>query len=95
MSYKSDVKSVRVTATGVVFAGRTRLRGLIMASDGGGSAGGLTLQDNTDSTTLFQGDCPDGDVFAFNIPEDGILFPGGMKVSAISNLTAATILLDK
>ena len=92
---KSDVKSVRVTATGAVFAGRTRLRGLIMASDGGGSAGALTLQDNTDSTTLFQGDCPDGDVFAFNIPEDGILFPGGMKVSAISNLTAATILLDK
>ena len=92
---KSDVKSVRVTATGAVFAGRTRLRGLIMASDGGGSAGSLTLQDNTDSTTLFQGDCPDGDVFAFNIPEDGIVFPGGMKVSAISNLTAATILLDK
>jgi len=92
---KSDVKSVRVTATGAVFAGRTRLRGLIMASDGGGSAGALTLQDNTDSTTLFQGDCPDGDVFAFNIPEDGIVFPGGMKVSAITNLTAATILLDK
>ena len=92
---KSDVKAVRVTATGAVFAGRTRLRGLIMASDGGGSAGALTLQDNTDSTTLFQGDCPDGDVFAFNIPEDGIVFPGGMKVSAISNLTAATILLDK
>ena len=91
---KSDVKAVRVTATGAVFAGRTRLRGLIMASDGSG-AGVLTLQDNTDSTTLFQGDCPEGDVFAFNIPEDGILFPGGMKVSAITNLTAATILLDK
>ena len=91
---KSDVKAVRVTATGAVFAGRTRLRGMILASDGGG-AGTIILQDNTDSTTLFQGDCPTGDVFAFNIPEDGILFPGGMKVSAISNLTAATILLDK
>ena len=91
---KSDVKAVRVTATGAVFAGRTRLRGLILASDGGG-AGTIILQDNSDSTTLFQGDCPTGDVFAFNIPEDGILFPGGMKVSAISNLTAATILLDK
>ena len=31
---KSDVKAVRVTATGAVFAGRTRLRGLILASDG-------------------------------------------------------------
>ena len=94
MANKGDVKSVRVTATGAVFAGRTRLRGIILASDAGG-AGGLTLQDNTDSTTLFQGDVPSGDVFAFNIPEDGILFPGGMKVSAITNLVAATILLDK
>ena len=34
---KSDVKAVRVTGTGTVFAGRTRLRGLILASDGGGA----------------------------------------------------------
>ena len=94
MSYKSDVKSVRVTATGAVFAGRTRLRGLIMASDGGGSAGGLTLQDNTDSTTLFQADVPQGDVFAFNIPEDGILFAGGIKTSTLTNATV-TVLIDK
>ena len=91
---KSDVKAVRVTGTGTVFAGRTRLRGLILASDGGG-AGTIILQDNTDSATLFQGDCPSGDVFAFNIPEDGVVFPGGMKVSAITNLTAATLLIDK
>ena len=92
---KGDVKAVRVTATGAVFAGRTRLRGIILVSDGGGSAGGITLQDNTDSTTLFQGDVPNGDVFSFNIPEDGVVFPGGMKVSAITNLTAATVLIDK
>ena len=58
---KSDVKAVRISATGAVFAGRTRLRGLILASNGGG-AGSIILQDNTDSTTLFQGDCPTGDV---------------------------------
>ena len=92
---KSDVKAVRVTATGAVFAGRTRLRGLILVSDAGGSAGGLTLQDSTDSTTLFQADVANGDVFSFNIPEDGVVFPGGMKVSAITNLTAATLLIDK
>ena len=91
---KSDVKAIRVTATGAVFAGRTRLRGLILASDAGG-AGTIVLQDNTDSTTLFQGDCPNGDVFAFNIPEDGVLFPGGMKVSTITNIAAATFLIDK
>ena len=91
---KSDVKAVRVTATGAVFAGRTRLRGLILVSDAGGSAGGLTLQDG-DSVTQFQGDVANGDVFALNIPEDGIVFKGGMTVSAISNLTAATLLIDK
>ena len=92
---KSDVIAVRVTATGAVFAGRTRLRGLILVSDAGGSAGGLTLQDNTDSTTLFQADVPTGYVFSMNIPEDGILFPGGMKVSTITNIAAATFLIDK
>jgi hypothetical protein len=91
---KSDVKAVRVTGTGAVFAGRTRLRGLILASNGGG-AGTIILQDNTDSTTLFQGDCPSGDVFAFNIPEDGVVFPGGMKVSTMTNLAGATFLIDK
>ena len=91
---KGDVKAVRVAATGAVFAGRTRLRGLILASDGGG-AGSIILQDNTDSTTLFQGDCPTGDVFAFNIPEDGIVFPGGMSVQAIGADISATIILDK
>ena len=91
---KSDVKAVRVTGTGSVFAGRTRLRGLILASDGGG-AGTIILPDNTDSATLFQGDCPSGDVFAFNIPEDGVVFPGGMKVSTMTNLAGATFLIDK
>ena len=90
---KSDVKAVRVTGTGSVFGGRTRLRGLILASDGVG-AGTIILQDGN-SVTQFQGDCPQGDVFAFNIPEDGILFEGGMTVSAIGADVSATILLDK
>ena len=72
MASKGDVKAVRVTATGAVFAGRTRLRGIILASDGGG-AGTIVLQDNSDSTTLFQADVPNGDVFSMNVPEDGIL----------------------
>ena len=90
---KSDVKAVRKNSTGSVFAGRTRLRGIILASDAGG-AGTIVLQDNTDSTTLFQGDVPNGDVFSMNIPEDGILFEGGMSVQAISNATV-TVIIDK
>ena len=93
MSYKSDVKAVRVTGTGSVFAGRTRLRGIILSNSTAG-AGSITLQDGN-SVTQFIGDAPAGDVFAFNIPEDGILFESGMTVSAFTSLTAATILLDK
>ena len=88
---KSDVRAVRKTATGSVFAGRTRLRGIILASTG--SAGSVTLQD-VSSVTQFQVDVPAVDVFAYNLAEDGILFDGGMTISAISNATV-TVIIDK
>ena len=72
---KSDVKAVRKNSTGSVFAGRTRLRGIILASDGGG-AGQVTLRDGN-SVDQFIADVPNGDVFAYNLAEDGILFEGG------------------
>jgi len=91
---KSDVKAVRVTGTGSVFAGRTRLRGIILENDHATDTQSITLQDGN-SVTQFLTSCPAGDVFAFNIPEDGILFPGGMKVSTITNIAGATFLIDK
>mgnify|MGYP006969421994 FL=1 len=93
MSFKSDVKAVRVTATGSVFAGRTRLRGIILENDGT-TTQSITLQDGN-SVTQFQTSCPAGDVFAFNIPEDGILFVDGMTTSAIGADISATVLIDK
>jgi|TARA_R100000353_G_scaffold89408_1_gene66181 hypothetical protein len=89
---KSDVKAVRKNSTGSVFAGRTRLRGIILASDGGG-AGQVTLRDGN-SVDQFIADVPNGDVFAYNLAEDGILFEGGMSVQAISNATV-TVIIDK
>ena len=89
---KSDVKAVRKASTGSVFAGRTRLRGIILASDGTG-AGTVILQDGN-SATQFQVDVPSGDVFAYNLAEDGIVFDGGMTVSALSNATV-TVIIDK
>ena len=89
---KSDVKAVRKASTGSVFAGRTRLRGIILASDGTG-AGTVILQDGN-SVTQFQVDVPNGDVFAYNLAEDGILFENGMTVSTLTKATA-TIILDK
>ena len=89
---KSDVKAVRKDATGSVFAGRTRLRGIILASDGTG-AGTVILQDGN-SVTQFQVDVPNGDVFAYNLAEDGIVFEGGMTVSTLTKATV-TVIIDK
>ena len=88
---KSDVRAVRKTGTGSVFAGRTRLRGIILASTG--SAGSVTLQDGN-SVTQFQADVPNGDVFSYNLAEDGIVFEGGMTISALSN-AIVTVIIDK
>jgi hypothetical protein len=90
---KGDVKAVRVTGTGSVFAGRTRLRGIILENDHATDTQSITLQSN--SVTIFQTACPAGDVFAFNIPEDGVVFESDMTVSAIGANVEATILLDK
>ena len=89
---KSDVKAVRKSSTGSVFAGRTRLRGIILASDGTG-AGTVILQDGN-SVTQFQVDVPNGDVFSYNLAEDGILFEGGMTISTLTKATV-TVILDK
>ena len=88
---KSDVKAIRKTSTGSVFGGRTRLRGIILASSG--SAGSVTLQDGN-SVTQFQVDVPAGDVFSYNLAEDGILFEGGMTISTLTKATV-TVILDK
>ena len=88
---KSDVRAVRKTGTGSVYAGRSRLRGIILASTG--SAGSVTLQDGN-SVTQFQVDVPAGDVFAYNLAEDGIVFEGGMTVSAL-NAATVTVIIDK
>ena len=87
---KSDVKAVRKTSTGAVFGGRTRLRGIILSSSGG--AGAVTLQDGN-SVTQFQADVPNGDVFSYNLAEDGIVFEGGMTISALSN-AIVTVIID-
>lgn len=93
MGFTSDVKAVQVTGTGSVFGGRTRLRGIMMTNDGA-STQSITLQDGN-SVTQWIAACPQGDVFAFNLPMDGILFENGMTCSAIGGDITATVLIDK
>ena len=97
-SFKGDIQATRSTAAAgatAIIAQPVRLRGIIIASDAVG-AGVLELTTTSNSgTTLLIVDVPNNDVYTLNLPEDGILFPKGIYVSSISNITAVTLLTDK
>jgi len=93
MSMKSDVKAIQVTAAGSIFAGRTRLRGIILSNTTTTTTtGSVTLND--ENGTQFTAEVPPGDVFSFNMPEDGILFKGHITCNAITS-SKCTVLIDK
>ena len=98
MSFKNDIQATRSDAAAgaaAIVTPPVRLRGIIIASDGGG-AGVLELTTTSNSgTTLFLADVPTGDVINFNFPEDGILFPKGIFCKTKTNIAAYTLLTDK
>jgi len=98
MAFKGDIQATRSDAAAgasAVIAQPIRLRGIIIASSGGG-AGTLELTTTSNTgTTLFQADIPTGDVINFNFPEDGILFPAGIFCKTKTNVAAYTLLTDK
>ena len=98
MAAKTDIQATRSDAAAgatAIVAPPVRLRGIIIASDGGG-AGVLELTTTSNSgTTLFLAEVPTGDVINFNFPEDGILFPKGIFCKTKTNIAAYTLLTDK
>ena len=98
MAYKNDIQATRSTAAAgatAIVEPPVRLRGIIIASDGGG-AGVLELTTTSNSgTTLFLAAVPTGDVINMNFPEDGILFPKGIFCKTKTNVAAYTLLTDK
>lgn len=90
---KSDVKATQKTSDGLVFAGRTRLRGIVHSALNSTTAGTCVLLNGTGGSTYFSVDAPAGDVFAFNIPEDGILFESGIYVTDL--VGKVTVVYDK
>ena len=98
MAYKNDIQATRSTAAAgatAIVEPPVRLRGIIIASDGGG-AGVLELTTTSNSgTTLFLADVPTGDVINISFPEDGILFPKGIFCKTKTNVAAYTLLTDK
>jgi|TARA_R110000822_G_scaffold46741_3_gene124394 hypothetical protein len=94
---KSDVKALRVTGTGAVFTGRTRLRGIILNSTeaAGGTDGAIKLYDGQATPQLqFEVSVQAGDDFTLNLPEDGVLFKDGLYTSVLT-ACLATVLIDK
>ena len=98
MAFKNDIQATRSDAAAgatAIVEPPVRLRGIIIASDGGGaSVLELTTTSNS-GTTLFLADVPTGDVINFNFPEDGILFPKGIFCKTKTNIAAYTLLTDK
>ena len=78
---KSDVKATQKTSPGLVFAGRTRLRGIVLGAPNTTEAGVAVFLNGTTGSTYLSVEAPAGDVFALNIPEDGILFEQGIFVT--------------
>jgi hypothetical protein len=88
----SDIKANRVTSTGSAFAGPARIRGIHVLTDGVG-AGRLTITDGSGGTTILDVDFePASDDSFVNIPGSGIRCQASIFVSALTNITAATIL---
>ncbi len=98
MGYKSDIQATRSTAAAgatAIIEGPIRLRGIIVASSGGG-AGVLELTTTSNSgETLLLLDVPTGDVINFSFPEDGIPFPKGIFCKTKTHVAAYTLLTDK
>ena len=103
MSYKSDVKPVVLTANGVGFAGRTRLRGFMVQSTGSSGSAIINTLDATGTTTAastatgvyIKVQVGAGQTETLNLPEDGVLYAGGIGLTAITGSVEVTLFIDK
>ena len=96
--FKGDIQATRSTAAAgasAIISQPIRLKGIIVASDGGG-AGVLELTTTSNSgDTMFIADVPTGDLVNFSFPDDGILFPAGVFCSTLTSVSSVVLLTDK
>jgi hypothetical protein len=71
MTMQTDVKAKSLGATGLVFEGRTRVKGLIIGASA--SAGNVTLADGGVNVFAIQ-TVANGETFNALIPGEGVLF---------------------
>ena len=84
----SDIKMKRVTATGALAIGRARLRQVQVTTTG---AARLTITDGVGGAVLLDLDFVSGITHIADIPDLGILSSNDPAISALTNISAATI----
>jgi hypothetical protein len=86
----SDTKAKRVTGTGALSVGRSRLR-MILATTTDAGAGRLTLTDGNGGATTVDVDLVANTTHNVYIPEEGVLFSSDIHVATATNISAATL----
>lgn len=89
MSYKSDVKSTNLTASGDIFGGRSRVKGVYFVSSG--TAGSIVIKDGgSGGATVCTLNTPAAVGMVYmELPEDGLLCATS-SYAALSNVTGVT-----
>ncbi len=86
MAQQTDVKAKSLAASGVIFEGRTRVKGMIIAPTS--SAGNVTIADGGTNVFSVQ-TVANGEAFNCLIPADGILFSTNVSVVLVN--TSVTV----
>ena len=84
----SDIKMKRVTATGALAVGRARIRQVQVTTSG---VARFTITDGSGGPVLLDLDVVSGVTHIADIPDLGILSSNDPFVSALTNISAATI----
>ena len=84
----SDIKMKRVTATGALAVGRARIRQVQVTTTG---AARLTITDGVGGPVILDLDFVTGITHIADIPDMGILSASDPAISALTNISAATI----
>lgn len=86
---RSDIKAKRVTTTGAVAIGRSRIRQLQVTV--GAGVGRVTITDGSGGAVILDLDFAASDTHSVNIPSDGVLSTTDPFVSVATNVDAMTI----
>jgi 3-dehydroquinate synthetase len=86
----SDIKMKRVTATGALTVGRARIRQVqVTVTDAG--VGRFTLTNGVGGGVILDLDFASDNTYVADIPDMGVLSETDPAVSALTNISAATI----